>query len=429
MRPYLILLSILLFFSNSTLIEQLEFLKKEVLEEHENILKFWENNTLDEVNGGFIGQIYSNMTKNLEADKGVIVNARITWAYSAAYIYTGNYEYLKLATRAYNYLLTKFYNHEDNGVFFMIDYNGKLKDDRNLVIAVAFVTYAFSEYYRATKNEQALDYALKLFNSLENNAYDKDNKGYFETFSKKWEKLKDMRMYPGDPDAKKTMNANFHLMVAYANIYREYKDENVEKALKGLIEVLMEKIIDKERGSCKLYFNENWEAISTDDNYGLDIEASWLLLDAAQVLGDEDLIKVIQDIAIKIVDHCLKYGYDIDGGMMNGGNDKEGATNKDKSWWTQAESVIAFINAYQINKDRKYLAKALLTWDFIKKYVIDHKDGEWYGTVGKDDHKPNFNEDKAGPWKCPYHNSRMGLQVAERVDKIIKELKNENSDN
>ena len=429
MRPYLILLSILLFFSNSTLIEQLEFLKKEVLEEHANILKFWENNTLDEVNGGFIGQIYSNMTKNLEADKGVIVNARITWAYSAAYIYTGNYEYLKLATRAYNYLLTKFYNHEDNGVFFMIDYNGKLKDDRNLVIAVAFVTYAFSEYYRATKNKQALDYALKLFNSLENNAYDKDNKGYFETFSKKWEKLKDMRMYPGDPDAKKTMNANFHLMVAYANIYREYKDENVEKALKGLIEVLMEKIIDKERGSCKLYFNENWEAISTDDNYGLDIEASWLLLDAAQVLGDEDLIKVIQDIAIKIVDHCLKYGYDIDGGMMNGGNDKEGATNKDKSWWTQAESVIAFINAYQINKDRKYLAKALLTWDFIKKYVIDHKDGEWYGTVGKDDHKPNLNEDKAGPWKCPYHNSRMGLQVAERVDKIIKELKNENSDN
>lgn len=369
------------------------------------------------------------MTKNLEADKGVIVNARITWAYSAAYIYTGNYEYLKLATRAYNYLLTKFYNHEDNGVFFMIDYNGKLKDDRNLVIAVAFVTYAFSEYYRATKNEQALDYALKLFNSLENNAYDKDNKGYFEIFSKKWEKLKDMRMYPGDPDAKKTMNANFHLMVAYANIYREYNNENVKKALKGLIEVLMEKIIDKERGSCKLYFNENWEAISTDDNYGLDIEASWLLLDAAQVLGDEDLIKVIQDIAIKIVDHCLKYGYDIDGGMMNGGNDKEGATNKDKSWWTQAESVIAFINAYQINKDRKYLAKALLTWDFIKKYVIDHKDGEWYGTVGKDDHKPNLNEDKAGPWKCPYHNSRMGLQVAERVDKIIKELKNENSDN
>ena len=205
MRPYLILLSILLFFSNSTLIEQLEFLKKEVLEEHENILKFWENNTLDEVNGGFIGQIYSNMTKNLEADKGVIVNARITWAYSAAYIYTGNYEYLKLATRAYNYLLTKFYNHEDNGVFFMIDYNGKLKDDRNLVIAVAFVTYAFSEYYRATKNEQALDYALKLFNSLENNAYDKDNKGYFETFSKKWEKLKDMRMYPGDKDAKKCL--------------------------------------------------------------------------------------------------------------------------------------------------------------------------------------------------------------------------------
>ena len=429
MRPYLILLSILLFISNSTLIDQLDFLKKEVLAEHANILKFWGNNTIDEENGGFIGQIYSNMTKNPKADKGVIVNARITWAYSAAYIYTGNYEYLKLATRAYNYLLTKFYNHQNDGVSFMNDYKGYPTDDRNLVIADAFVIYAFSEYYRATKSDQALKYTLNLFNSLEKYSIDNVNNGYFESFSKKWEKLDDMRMYSGDVDAKKTMNANFHLMVAYANIYREYKDERVKNALEGLIKVLMENIIDKERGSCKLFFNENWEEIQSDDNYGLDIEASWLLLDAAQVLGEKNLTEDAKNISIKIVEHCLTYGYDTDGGMMNGGNDEKGATNKDKSWWAQAESVIAFINAYQITNDRKYLAKALLTWDFIKKYVIDHKNGEWYGTVRNDDHKPNLDEDKAGPWKCPYHNSRMGLQVAERVDKIIEELKKEKSDN
>ena len=122
---------------------------------------------------------------------------------------------------------------------------------------------------------------------------------------------------------------------------------------------------------------------------------------------------------MKIVEHCLKYGYDKDGGMMNEGNDKDGVVNTYKSWWVQAESVIAFFNAYQMTEENKYLANSLLSWDFIKKYVIGYKYGEWFGTVAKDDHEHNLGESKIGPWKCPYHNSRMGLQIAERIDSII----------
>lgn len=424
-RPILILLLSLFFsFSNSELKEQLKLLKEEVLSEHENILKFWEKNTLDEENGGFIGEIDSQMNKHPEADKGVILNARIIWAFSAGYIYTKKEEYLNLATRAYNYLLEKFYNHEKNGVYFMVDYEGNPTMDRNQIIAVAFVTYGFSEYYRATKNEEVLEYTLKLFNSLENYALDKEANGYFDAFSKDWEKLDDMRMYEGDKDAKKTMNANFHIMVAYANIYRAHKDNKVKNALKKLIEVFLNNILDKERGSCKLFFDENWNALKTDDNYGLDIEASWLLWDAAQVLGEKKIIDEVKPLVIKIVEHCLKYGYDKDGGMMNEGNDKNGVTNTYKSWWVQAESVIAFFNAYQITNESKYLANAFITWDFIKKYMIDYQYGEWFGTVSKDEHEPNMNESKIGPWKCPYHNSRMGLQIAERIDSIINEEKN-----
>ena len=416
-----LILSLLFYFSHSDLSEQLKIFKTEVLEEHEHILKFWENYTIDEENGGFIGQIDSDMKKQPEADKGVILNARITWAFSAAYKYNKNPEYLKLATRAYNYLIDKFYDHENDGVYFMIDYKGNPTVDRNQVIAVAFVTYAFSEYYRATENKEALDYALKLFNSLELFALDKDENGYFDAFSKEWEKLEDMRMYPGDKNATKTMNANFHIMVAYANIYRAYKNDKIKRALKNLIQVLLDKIIDVKRGSCNLFFDSNWEILPSDDNYGLDIEASWLIWDAALVLNDQKIIEQLRPIVLKIVEHSIKYGYDKDGGMMNEGNDKEGAVNTYKSWWVQAESVIALFNAYQMTTENKYLAHALLTWDFIKKYVIDYNYGEWYGTVGKDDHKPNLEENKIGPWKCPYHNSRMGLQIAERIDSLIIE--------
>ena len=417
----LLLLFSLFFFSHSDFTEQLKIFKEEVLAEHENILKFWEKYTVDEENGGFIGQIDSDMKKQTEADKGVILNARITWAFSAAYRFNKNSNYLELATRAYNYLIDKFYDHDNDGVYFMIDYKGNPTVVRNQVIAVAFVTYAFSEYYIATEKKEALDYALKLFNSLELYALDKELNGYFDAFSNEWEKLEDMRMYPGDKNATKTMNANFHIMVAYANIYRAYKDDKVKKALKNLIEVLLDKIVDAQRGSCNLFFDSNWNIVPSDDNYGLDIEASWLIWDAAQVLNDQKIIEQIRPIVLKMVEHSLKYGYDRDGGMMNEGNDKDGVLNTYKSWWVQAESVIAFFNAYQMTNENKYLANALLTWDFIKKYVIDYEYGEWYGTVGKDDHKPNLEESKIGPWKCPYHNSRMGLQIAERIDSIINE--------
>ena len=414
-----ILLFIFLFsFCQSGLKEQLLFLKSEVLAEHENILNFWEKYTVDEEYGGFIGQIDSDMTKQIRSDKGVILNARITWAFSAAYIYTKKNKYLELAKRAYEYLIDYFYDKENDGVYFMINYQGNSTIDRNQVIAVAFVTYAFSEYYRASKDEGAYEYASKLFNSLETHALDKESGGYFDAFSKEWEMLKEMKMYPGDVEAKKTMNANFHIMVAYANMYRAKKEEKVKNALEKLIDVLINNIIDTERGACKLFFDENWKVIPSEDNYGLDIEASWLIWDAAKLLGDDKIKEKVRPVVLKIVEHCLKYGYDNDGGMMNEGNDEK-ITNSFKSWWVQAETVIAFFNAFEMTNESKYLARALHTWDFIKKNVIDYSNGEWFGTIGKDDHKPNLEESKIGPWKCPYHNSRMGLQLAERIDEFV----------
>ena len=238
--------------SQSGVTEQLALLKKEVLEEHKNILKFWTDNTIDLENGGFIGQIDGDMTKQPKADKGLILIARITWAYSAAYKYTNDPQYLELATRAFRFLIDKFYDKKNDGVpYFMIDYKGKSTMVRNQVISVAYAIIALSEYYRATKSSEALEYTLKLFNSLEKHALDTKSNGYFDAFSQEWKKLDDMRMYPGDPNATKTMKGNFHIMVAYANIYREYKDDKVKKALKNIIEVLIDKGIEKKEAHAK----------------------------------------------------------------------------------------------------------------------------------------------------------------------------------
>lgn len=402
--------------------EKLKTFKEECLKECDNILNWWEKNTLDEENGGFIGQIDFDMTKHPEADKALVLNTRILLTYSAAYRFFKKPEYLKLADRAYNYIVEKFYDPKNNGVYWMVDKTGKPLNTRNQIFGLAFAAAVLAEYYRATEKKEALDIAMKLFDSIEKHSLDPKYNGYLDAFSQDWAVLQDMRLSPTDKNEPKTMNTHLHILIGYACLYRVHKDEKVGKALKNLIELFFDKIIDTERGALNLFFDVDWTHKSDNDSYGHDMETSWLLWDAVNVLGDEEIIKKAKPIVIKMVEHSLKCGYDKDGGLMLGGKD-ENVSDPNKCWWGQTETVIALLNAYQITKEEKYLDDALLTWDFIKKYLIDAKDGEWHGKVSKDDHKPFTDEVKAGAWKCPYHNSRMCMEVAERVDAILAEKK------
>jgi mannobiose 2-epimerase len=402
--------------------EKLKTFKEECLKECDNILNWWEKNTLDEENGGFIGQIDFDMTKHPEADKALVLNTRILLTYSAAYRFFKKPEYLKLADRAYNYIVEKFYDPKNVGVYWMVDKTGKPLNTRNQIFGLAFTAAVLAEYYRATEKKEALDIAMKLFDSIEKHSLDPKYNGYLDAFSQDWAVLQDMRLSPTDKNEPKTMNTHLHILIGYACLYRVHKDERVGKALKNLIELFFDKIIDTERGALNLFFDVDWTHKSDNDSYGHDMETSWLLWDAVNVLGDEEIIKKARPIVIKMVEHSLKCGYDKDGGLMLGGKD-ENVSDPNKCWWGQTETVIALLNAYQMTKEQKYLDDALLTWDFIKKYLIDPKDGEWHGKVSKDDHTPFTDEVKAGAWKCPYHNSRMCMEVAERVDAILAEKK------
>lgn len=402
--------------------EKLKTFKEECLKECNNILNWWEKNTLDEENGGFIGQIDFDMTKHPEADKALVLNTRILLTYSAAYRFFKKPEYLKLADRAYNYIVEKFYDPKNVGVYWMVDKTGKPLNTRNQIFGLAFAAAVLAEYYRATEKKEALDIAMKLFDSIEKHSLDPKYNGYLDAFSQDWAVLQDMRLSPTDKNEPKTMNTHLHILIGYTCLYRVHKDERVGKALKNLIELFFDKIIDTERGALNLFFDVDWTHKSDNDSYGHDMETSWLLWDAVNVLGDEEIIKKARPIVIKMVEHSLKCGYDKDGGLMLGGKD-ENVSDPNKCWWGQTETVIALLNAYQMTKEEKYLDDALLTWDFIKKYLIDPKDGEWHGKVSKDDHTPFTDEVKAGAWKCPYHNSRMCMEVAERVDAILAEKK------
>jgi mannobiose 2-epimerase len=274
--------------------------------------------------------------------------------------------------------------------------------------------YGLVDYYKITNNKEALDKAVALFDVIEKYSFDKERNGYYEAYSKEWKLLEDMRLSEIDKNDPKTMNTHLHILEAYTNLYRVYKEEKVQKALKNLIvNVFVGKIINVEKGYFDLFFAEDWKHESKNNSYGHDIEGSWLLWEAAEVLGDEEVKKQIKPICLKMAEQALQVGLDKDGGLMMDGTDGV-VENSDKHWWVQAESVVGFMNAYQLSKEEKYLKASLSTWEFIKNYMIDKKNGEWYHSVSKDDHKVYSQEFKTGPWKCPYHNSRMCLEIIER---------------
>ena len=383
-------------------------------EELDNILQYWIDNTPDTINGGFVGSIdgYGKVVKN--ANKGAILNGRILWSFSAAYNYTKNEKHLEMANRAFDYFTQYFIDKVNGGVYWELDSKGTPVNTRKQAYAQGFAIYGLSEYYRATLNEKALLLAQELFWTIEKNFKDKQHGGYIEALDEKWNRLDDMRLSIKEANWPKSMNTHLHILEPYTNLYRCWKNPILAKSIEQIIRVFLDRIIDKETAHFNLLFDSDWTVKTSTVSYGHDIEGSWLLVEAAQELGDLALIKEVNEMALRMVDVTQSEGVDIDGSLFN---EREGKhLDTDKHWWPQAEAMVGYVNAWQITGNQKYLDEAERVWNFISLKVLDNKVGEWYWRVDKDG-EPYMEEGKIGFWKCPYHNSRALIEVCTRLKK------------
>lgn len=395
------------------MIRKLEALREEVKDELVNdILPFWMNRMTDREQGGFYGRIDGNNCLHPDAPKGAILNARILWTFSAAFRLLKKPEYLETATRAKRYLLDFFYDKQYGGIFWELNADGTPSDAKKQIYALGFAIYGLSEYARATGDREALEYAVRLFEVIEKYSFDPVQNGYVEALTREWQPIQDMRLSDKDENEKKTMNTHLHILEPYANLYRVWKDERLEKQLRNLIKVFVTRILDAESGHLNLFFEEDWSNKYHIISYGHDIEASWLIHEAALVLGDQGLLAEIEPVIVKIA-QAADEGLNRDGSMIYENFVDKQKVDRELHWWVQAENVVGHINLYQYFHDEDALRKALKCWQFIKENLIDGEGGEWYwsryadGTVNRKD-------DKAGFWKCPYHNGRMCMEIIER---------------
>lgn len=401
----------------------------------QNILPFWIR-FQDEENGGFYGRMTGDGILDKEASKGGILNARILWSFSASYRVLGKPEYLAMATRAKDYILEHYLDPVYGGTYWELDYKGNPIDTKKQFYALGFMLYGMSEYVRALRQrpdasvsesdiQKVLGVCINLFTCIEEHSLDEVYNGYIEACTREWGEIADMRLSELDANYPKSQNTHLHIIEPYANFYRVLKAEEpssvlpillkVETSLRNLIDIFCDKILNPDTHHLDLFFEMDWtRGAGWLESYGHDIECSWLLHEAALVLGDKEVLAKVEPI-VQLVAKASEKGLNPDGSMTHEANLDTGYVDADRHWWVQAETVVGFYNIYQHFGDEEALQKALRCWQYIKDNLIDHDLGEWYWSR---DPERNINrkDDHAGFWKCPYHNSRMCLELIERTN-------------
>ncbi|MBR4809426.1 MAG: AGE family epimerase/isomerase [Bacteroidales bacterium] len=371
----------------------------------DNILPYWL--AMKDPRGGFHGEAGADGAIHYDAPRGVILNARIIWAFAAAYRELHTQKYLIAAIHACDWFLQHFCDHRYGGVYWSISPDGIKLDSKKQLYAQGFAIYGLSELYKVDKDDSVLRNAINLYKVVETFFADREHGGYTEALARDFTPLDDMSLSEHDINADKTMNSHLHLLEAYANLYEVWPDEGLKGAIKRLLDIIGTRIMGPD-GHLRLYFNRDWSVLPGGVSYGHDIETSWLALECAFALKDIDTINSVRSWAHKLA-VAGNEGLLPDGSMRYE-RLTDGSYDDSRQWWVQAEAVVGNLWMWKYHSDASGASRAIACWEYIRDHLLDREGGEWWWAVLPDGSVDTVHP-KAGFWKCPYHNTRMCLQM------------------
>ncbi len=381
-----------------------------------HILPFWTGPALDQEQGGWLAWMSNDLRVDRSQPKGLILNSRILWTFSAVHRFQPDPLYRQMADRAFDFVMSRFWDKQHGGAFWQLAGDGRVLDDSKKTYGQAFYIYALAEYHLAFGAPAAMERAVKLFDLLERHAHDPRHGGYWEVRRGDWSEAADSRLSEKDMNEKKSMNNHLHVLEALTNLYRATKDPRVERRLRGLVRVFEQRILDPHTAHLNHFFDEQWRVRSNTYTFGHDIEASWLLCETAEALDAAAMFQELRPLALRMADGVLKEGLDADRGLCYEG--KAGKIiDRRKECWPQAEAVIGFLNAYQLSGDAKYLEAAHRVWSYIQEHLVDRVFGEWFWRINNDG-RPDPDLPKVSEWKGPYHGSRACLEALRRLKRL-----------
>lgn len=400
------------------------FKYREEIENHliYDIAPFWKKLRDDEF-GGYYGWVDYDLNIDEKAVKGCILNNRITWFFSNAYATLYDEDLLNEATHGYEFLRDKCIDHENGGVFWSLKYDGTPEDTTKHTYNQAFAIYALASYYAVSHDTEALELAYDLFDIIEEKCT--DEVGYLEAFTIDWKPESNEKLSENGVMAAKTMNTLLHVFEAYTELYRVGQNAKVGERLRWIMDCFKDKIYNPELHRQEVFFDENYNTILDLYSYGHDIETSWLIDRGVEVLGDDEYTKKITPVTQDLAAAIYKVAWN---GHSLANECEKGVVNDHRIWWVQAETIIGFLNAAEklvaqgkedgITPDapnaEQFIEAANSEWEFVRDHVIDSRCHEWFWEVDPEG-KPYEGRPIVEPWKCPYHNGRMCIEVLKRV--------------
>lgn len=376
----------------------------------EGIIPFWQK-LEDQEHGGFYGYMGPELSVDKQAVKGCILNSRILWFFSNAYLTLQDPALLADAEHAYRFMKDACMDREYGGVFWSVTYDGRPEDTTKHIYNQAFAIYALSSYYDASKDPEALKAAWELFQVIEEKGFDEG--GYKEALDRSFAPAENDKLSENGVMADRTMNTLLHVFEAYTELYRVSRREQVKEKLLWILETFRNKIYNPKLHRQEVFFDNEMNSLIDLHSYGHDIETSWLLDRGLEVLGDQEYAAGWYDLVADLVAEVYRAAYSHDS-LAN--ECERGVVDKKRVWWVQAEAVVGFYNQYRKDPShREYLEAAEHIWSFIKSYVIDKRAGsEWFMHVDENGN-PETDKPIVEPWKCPYHNGRMCMEMIRRM--------------
>lgn len=385
---------------------------KEEITKHltDDIIPFWKNLRDDEF-GGYYGYLDYDLKLDKKAEKGCILNSRITWFFSNAYTLLKDKSLLEEADHGYEFLKEHCIDKEYGGIYWSMKYDGTPLDTTKHTYNQAFCIYALSSYYEASGKQEALDLARELYELIETRCM--DDKGYLEAFTRDFKPESNEKLSENGVLAEKTMNTLLHVLEAYTELYRVSHDEKVGNRLRWIMDTFADKVYNPKLKRQEVFFDKDYNSIIDLHSYGHDIETAWLMDRSLEVLGDAAYIEKLTPITKALTENI--YNVAFDGRSLSNECDK-GVVDTNRVWWVQAETIVGFLNGYEKDPSKtQYKEAAEANWQFIKDHVIDKRQGsEWYWLV-RQDGSPVEGKPIVEPWKCPYHNGRMCMEVIRRL--------------
>lgn len=371
----------------------------------QKLIPFWKG-MRDEVYGGYYGYMDAMLQIKKEAVKGSILNSRILWFFSNAYLCLGAEELKEYADHAYYFLRDHCYDRERGGVFWSVTFDGKAQDTTKHTYNQAFAVYALSSYYKAFGEKEALELAEKLVGVIEEKCF--DEYGYREAQSVNFQPVENDKLSENGVMAERTMNTLLHVLEAYTEYYRVTGSRQAGEKIRWMLEIIREKVYNPVLHRQEVFFDLEMHSLIDLHSYGHDIETSWLVDRCAKILGDREILEKMRPVTADLARQVYESAYD----RHSLANECErGVVDPKRVWWVQAEAVVGFYNAWEKTGEIEYLEAAADIWEFIKAHVVDPRQGgEWFWYTGEDG-EPAKEAPVVEPWKCPYHNGRMCMEI------------------